>query len=159
METVSADNQTLSIPGDEMEMFNAYSAAVHKVVTMVNAGIIGLLQLMNQQYFSVFETQKPTLICFCLLVFFYVVLRVREAIDLRRGYGFVARLVGHTSHLFGGLAALVLISVVCMDFAYVLLLLWFVWLSTVVYNTFNDIKIIYSEANRTSADSPHSSRA
>lgn len=125
METVSADNQTLPISGDEMEKFTSYSAAVHKVIVMINAGIIGLLQFMNQQCSSVFETHKPTLICFCLLIFFYIILRVREAIDVRRRSGFVVRLVGHTSHLFGGLAALVLISVVCMAFAFVLFLLCF----------------------------------
>lgn len=149
MQSVSDVNQTLPTSDDEKEKFNVYSTAVHKVVVMINAGVLGLLQLTNQES-SVFETHKPTLICFCLLIFFYAVLLVREAIDVRKRFGSVARLVGHTSHLLGGLAAPVLISIVSTEFAFVFLLLWLFWFSCVAYDTFKEIKI-NSEANSTGA--------
>ncbi|CAE5958993.1 unnamed protein product [Arabidopsis arenosa] len=154
METVSAKNLTLPISVDETANFTIYSSAVHKVVVMVNAGILGLLQLVSQQS-SVLETHKASFLCFCVFVLFYAVLRVREAIDVRLRPGLVPRLVGHASHLFGGLAALVLISVVYAAFAIVLLILWFIWLSAVVYSTFSETMImIYLETNKPSACSP-----
>ncbi|VVA93267.1 unnamed protein product [Arabis nemorensis] len=146
MESVSAVNQTLPISSDETEKFTVYSAAVHKVVVMVNAGIIGLVQLMNKQNSSLLEINKTEFLCFYIFVFFYVVLRVREAVDTRLRPGLVPKLVGHTSHMFGALAALVLVSVFCTTFAFVLLLLWFLWLSLVAYDTFNAIKLFYSES-------------
>ena len=42
METDSANNQKLPISGDETAKFTIYSSAVHKVVVMVNAGILGV---------------------------------------------------------------------------------------------------------------------
>ena len=132
METVSAVNQTLPISGGEPVKFTTYSAAVHKVLVMVNAGILGLLQLVSQQS-SVLETHKAAFLCFCVFILFYAVLRVREAMDVRLQPGLVPRLIGHGSHLFGGLAALVLVSVVSTAFSIVLFLLWFIWLSAVVY--------------------------
>ncbi|VVA93271.1 unnamed protein product [Arabis nemorensis] len=146
MESVSAINQTLPNSGDETEKFTVYSAAVHKVIVWVNTGIIGLLQLTNQQNSSVFQTHKTEFLCFYIFVFFYAVLRVREAMHVRLRPGVVKRIFGHTSHLFGALAALVLVSVVCATFAFVLLLLWFLWLSLVAYDTFNEIKLTFSEA-------------
>ncbi|ESQ33618.1 hypothetical protein EUTSA_v10009399mg [Eutrema salsugineum] len=159
MASVSENNQPFPISDDEPEKFTAYSTAVHKVIVMVNAGILGLLQLLNQEKStttmtspndiiasSVFETNKPALLCFCLLVLLYAVLRVVEAIDVRRRRGFVARLVGHTSHLLGGLAAIVLISVVYATFALVLLLLWFLCFFSVVYNVLREL-LIYSGPN------------
>lgn len=152
MKAVSAVNQTLPISGGETVTFTTYSAAVHKVVVMVNAGILGLLQLMSQ-HASVLETHKAAFLCFCIFVLFYAVLRVREAIDGRLQPGLVPRLVGHASHLFGGLAALVLVSVVCAAFAFVLLFLWFIWLSAVVYNTINEI-MIDSKADKSGTGLP-----
>lgn len=120
----------------------------------INVVVLGLLfQLVSQQS-SVLKTHKPTLTCFSLLVFFYAVLWVSEAIDVNRRFGVTARLVGRTSHLLGGLTASVLISVVCTKLAFVLLILWFCWFSFVAYNTFNEIKINNSRANNTEADSP-----
>lgn len=49
MDAVSAFDQTLPISDDEAAKFTKYSTAVHKVIVMVNAGLIGLLQLINQQ--------------------------------------------------------------------------------------------------------------
>ncbi|CAN8313906.1 unnamed protein product [Cochlearia groenlandica] len=136
MVSVSTVNQTLPISGVDTVNFTAYSTAVHKVVIMVNAGVIGLLQLLNQQQSSVLDTHKATFICFYVFVLFYAVLRVREAVKSRlRPMGLVSRLVGHGSHLFGALAALMLVSVVFAAFALALLLLWFVWLFIVVYDT------------------------
>ncbi|KAJ0237019.1 hypothetical protein HA466_0252940 [Hirschfeldia incana] len=154
--SVSAINQALPTSGDEQEKFTVYSTAVHKAVFMINVVVLGLLQLMSQQS-SVLKTHKPTLICFCLLIFFYAVLRVREAIDVNRRFGVIARLVGYTSHLLGGLAASVITSVVCTELAFVLLTLWCCWFSFVVYNTLNEIKINNSRENSTGADSPGSS--
>ncbi|CAD5314256.1 unnamed protein product [Arabidopsis thaliana] len=116
METDSANNQKLPISGDETSKFSIYSSAVHKVVVM-----------------------------FLCLVLFYAVLRVREAIYVRLRPGLVPRLVGHASHLLGGLAALVLIYVVSAAFSMVLLVLWFLWLFTIVYKNFREVMIIYSE--------------
>ncbi|CAH2034829.1 unnamed protein product [Thlaspi arvense] len=152
METVSAVNQTLPISGDETEKFTTYSSAVHKVVVMINTGILGLLQLTNQKS-SVFETHKAEFLCFCVFVLLYAVFRVREAMDVRLQPGLVPRLVGNTSHLFGALAALVLVSVVCSTFALVLLLLWLLWLSAVVYNTSSEF-LIYLKANKSGAGLP-----
>lgn len=152
MEAFSTTNQTLQISGDETSMFITYSIAVHKVVVMVNTGILGLLQLINQQS-SGFETHKAAFLSFCIFILFYAILRGREAIDWRLRPGIVPRLVGHASHLFGGLAVLVLVSVVYVPFALVLLLLWFLWLSVVVYDTFNAF-MIYSEASISGSDSP-----
>uniref|UniRef100_A0A1J3EXD6 Uncharacterized protein n=1 Tax=Noccaea caerulescens TaxID=107243 RepID=A0A1J3EXD6_NOCCA len=152
MEAVFTNSQTLPIAGEETAKFTAYSAAVHKVIVMVNAGILGLLQLVTQQP-SVLETHKAAFLCFCVFVLFYAVLRVHEAIDVRLRTGLVRRLIGHTSHLFGGLAALVLIYVVCATFALVLLPLWLLWLSAVVYNTFNEF-LIYLQANKTNVGLP-----
>lgn len=154
MEAVSTNNQTLPVSGDETVKFFAYSSAVHKVILMVNAGVIGLLQLINQQT-SLLETHKAPFLCFCVFVLFYAVLRVREAVDVRVRPGIAQRLVGHTSHLFGGLAALVLIYVVCATFALVLLLLWLLWLSAIVYNIVNEF-LIYSKANKSGTVSPRS---
>ncbi|VVA93265.1 unnamed protein product [Arabis nemorensis] len=146
-EVVSAVNQTLPNSGGEAVNFTAYSAAVHKVVVMVNAGILALLQLMNQQNSSVLETHKTAFLCFCVFVLFYAVLRVREAMDVRLRPGLSPRLVGHTSHMFGGLASLVLIHMVCATFSLVLLILWFLWLSFVVYDTISEV-MIYSKTNK-----------
>ncbi|KAG2320560.1 hypothetical protein Bca4012_056399 [Brassica carinata] len=66
METVSTNNQTLPVSSDETVKFVAYSSAVHKVIVMVNAGVIGLLQLINQQT-SLLETHKAP---FCSTPFF-----------------------------------------------------------------------------------------
>lgn len=71
MEAVSAVNQTLPISGDETVKFTTYSAAVHKVIVMVNAGILGILQLMSQQS-SVLETHKAAFLSF---FFFRFILR------------------------------------------------------------------------------------
>ena len=117
---------------------------------MVNAGILGLLQLVSQQS-SVLETHKVAFLCFCVFVLFNAVLRVREAMDVRLQPGLVPRLIGHGSHLFGGLAALVLVSVVSTAFSIVLFLLWFIWLSAVVYSNFGETMIIYLETNKPSA--------
>ncbi|KAG7598949.1 hypothetical protein ISN44_As06g031550 [Arabidopsis suecica] len=153
METDSANNQKLPISGDETAKFTIYSSAVHKVVVMVNAGILGLLQLVSQ-HSSVLETHKAAFLSFCVLVLFYAVLRVREAIYVRLRPGLVMRLVGHASHLFGGLAALVLIYVVSAAFAMVLLVLWFLWLFTVVYKNFSEVMIIYSEKYKSGTGLP-----
>ncbi|CAL9217047.1 unnamed protein product [Arabidopsis halleri] len=152
METVPANNLTLPITSNETAKFTAYSSAVHKVVVIINTVILGLLQLMSQQS-SVFETHKAAFLCFCVFVFFYSVLRVREAIDVRLRPGLLPRLVGHASHLFGCLAALVLVSVVCAAFSIVLFLLWFLWLSTVVYSNFSEI-MIYLKASNSSTGLP-----
>ncbi|KAL1204944.1 hypothetical protein V5N11_016295 [Cardamine amara subsp. amara] len=152
MEAVSTVNQALPISVGEKAKFTTYSAAVHKVVVMVNTGILGLLQLISQQS-SVFETHKAAFLSFCIFILFYAVLRVREAIDVRLRPGLVPRLVGHASHLFGGLAALVLVSVVCATFAFVLLFLWFIWLSAVAYSTLNEI-MIDSKANKSDTGLP-----
>ncbi|KAG7648212.1 hypothetical protein AtNW77_Chr1g0035791 [Arabidopsis thaliana] len=133
METDSANNQKLPISGDETAKFSIYSSAVHKVVVMVS------------QHSSILETHKAAFLSFCVLVLFYAVLRVREARYVRLQPGLVPRLVGHASHLFGGLAALVLIYVVSAAFAMVLLVLWFLWLFTIVYKNFREVTIIYSE--------------
>lgn len=154
MEAVSTNNQTLPLSGDETLKFVAYSSAVHKVIVMVNAGVIGLLQLVNQQT-SVLETHKAPFLCFCVFVLLYSVLRVREAVDVRVRPGIAQRLVGHTSHLFGGLAALVLIYVVCATFAFVLLLLWILWLSAIVYSIVNEF-MIYSKATKSGTGLPWS---
>nr|VDD44320.1 unnamed protein product [Brassica oleracea] len=151
MEAFSTTNQTLQISGDETSMFITYSIAAHKVVVMVTTGILGLLQLINQQS-SGFETHKAAFLSFCIFILFYAILRGREAIDWRLRPGIVPRLVEHASHLFGGLAVLVLVSVVYVPFALVLLL-WFLWLSVVVYDTFNAF-MIYSEASISGSDSP-----
>ncbi|VVA93266.1 unnamed protein product [Arabis nemorensis] len=145
-EAISAVNQTLPNSDGEAMKFTAYSVAVHKVVVMVNAGILALLQLMNQQNSSVLETHKTAFLCFSVFVLFYAVLRVREAMDVRLRPGLAPRLVGHTSHLFGGLAALVVIHVVCSTFALVLLILWFLWLSFVVYDTISEV-MTHSKTN------------
>uniref|UniRef100_A0A0D3CDJ5 Uncharacterized protein n=1 Tax=Brassica oleracea var. oleracea TaxID=109376 RepID=A0A0D3CDJ5_BRAOL len=81
MDAVSAVNQTLPISDDEAVKFTTYSTAVHKVIVMVNAGLIGLLQLINQQS-SVLETHKAAFLSFCVFALFYAILRVREAIDV-----------------------------------------------------------------------------
>lgn len=151
MDAVSAVNQTLPISDDEAVKFTTYSTAVHKVIVMVNAGLIGLLQLINQQS-SVLETHKAAFLSFCVFALFYAVLRVREAIDVGLRPGIVPRLSGHTSHLFGGLAALMLISVVCATFAFVLLLMWFLWLSAIVYSILDEF-IVYSKAKKSGAGS------
>ncbi|EFH67222.1 hypothetical protein ARALYDRAFT_890760 [Arabidopsis lyrata subsp. lyrata] len=136
LETDSGNNQKFPISGDETAKFTIYSSAVHKVVAMVNAGILGLLH-------------------FCVLVLFYAVLRVCEAIYVRLRPGLVMRLVGHASHLFGGLAALVLIYVVSAAFAMVLLVLsWFLWLFTVVYKNFSEVMTIYSEKYKSGTGLP-----
>ncbi|EOA38765.1 hypothetical protein CARUB_v10010951mg [Capsella rubella] len=156
METDSVNNQTLlPISDDETAKFTTYSSAVHKVVVMVNAGILALLQLVSQ-HSSVFETHKASFLSFCVLVLVYAVLRVREVIYMRLRPGLVPRLAGHASHLFGGLAALVLLSVVCTTFAMVLLALWFLWLCTVVYKNFSDVIIIYSEKYKSGSGLPQS---
>ncbi|KAL1213838.1 hypothetical protein V5N11_034462 [Cardamine amara subsp. amara] len=151
-EAASANNQSFPISGDETLKFTTYSSAVHKVVVMVNAGILGLLQLVSQQS-SVLETHKVAFLCFCVFVLFYAILRVREAIDMHLRPGLVPRFVGHMSHLFGGLAAIVLISVVSAAFALAILLLWFLWLSAVVYNTLNEV-MIYLKANKSGTGLP-----
>ncbi|EOA37689.1 hypothetical protein CARUB_v10012341mg [Capsella rubella] len=155
METDSTNNQTVLISDDETaKYFTIYSSAVHKVVVMVNAGILALLQLVSQ-HSSVFETHKASFLSFCVLVLFYAVLRVREVIYMRLRPGLVPRLAGHASHLFGGLAALVLLSVVCTTFAIVLLALWFLWLCTVVYKNFSEVMlIIYSEIYKSGSGLP-----
>ncbi|KAF8095337.1 hypothetical protein N665_0336s0014 [Sinapis alba] len=139
MEAVSTNNQTLPVSGEETVKFVAYSSAVHKVIVMVNAGVIGLLQLINQQT-SVLETHKAP--------FMSVDMRVRPGMIPQR-------LVGHTSHLFGGLAALLLIYVVCSTFALVLLFLWLLWLSAIAYTVVNEF-MIYSKANKSGTGSPRS---
>ncbi|RID62691.1 hypothetical protein BRARA_E01747 [Brassica rapa] len=106
--SVSSIDQALPTSGDEKDKFTVYSTAVHKVVFMINVVVLGLLLHLT---------------CFSLLVFFYAVFRVREAIDVNRRFGVIARLVGRTSHLLGGLAASVLISVVSTELAFVLLIL------------------------------------
>ncbi|KAH0851237.1 hypothetical protein HID58_094897 [Brassica napus] len=145
MDEVSAVNQTLPISDDEAVKFTTYSTAVHKVIVMDYS------QLINQQS-SVLETHKAAFLSFCVFALFYAVLRVREAIDVGLRPGIVPRLSGHTSHLFGGLAALMLISVVCATFALVLLLMWFLWLSARVYSILDEF-IVYSKAKKSGAGS------
>ncbi|XP_010539193.1 PREDICTED: uncharacterized protein LOC104813327 [Tarenaya hassleriana] len=122
-----------------------FSRDVHRIIVFVNGGILGFLQLTSQATTS---SLLDSSLCFWSLALISILLRLSE-FKLRTPV--FRRFVGDMSHLFGSLAALVLISVVCSTFALVLLPVWFLRLFVVVFLVFKEIFVIVPEANQSHA--------
>ncbi|AAG29646.1 hypothetical protein [Arabidopsis thaliana] len=142
---MSANHTTLHSSGDEEPNHELYSAAVHKLVVLMNAGVFGFLQLSDLSAIGtnavvstsvMFETHRATFLCYWVLILIYAFLRIYE-IKLR--IVSFRMLVGHISHLFGALAALLLISVVSSIFSLIVVPLWLAWLFAVLYIAFRDV--------------------
>ncbi|KAG7593628.1 hypothetical protein ISN45_Aa01g024170 [Arabidopsis thaliana x Arabidopsis arenosa] len=110
-----------------------YSSAVHNLITVINGGAIGLLQIKENSSASINAADRQaTIISFCVFILIYAVLRVTE-VKLKRNQATIHHFVGHISHLFGALAALMLISIVSPIFTLIVAPLWLVWFFVVMY--------------------------
>ncbi|VYS49293.1 unnamed protein product [Arabidopsis thaliana] len=96
-----ANHTTLHSSGDEEPNHELYSAAVHKLVVLMNAGVFGFLQLSDLSAIGthavistsvMFETHRATFLCYWILILIYAFLRVYE-IKLRIVW--FRMLVGH----------------------------------------------------------------
>ncbi|KAG7656137.1 hypothetical protein ISN44_As01g031450 [Arabidopsis suecica] len=120
----------ISNSGDEN---TDHSSAVHKLIAVINGGAIGLLQITENSSASINTADRQaTILSFCVFILIYVVLRVTE-VKLNRNQAPIHHFVGHISHLFGALAALMLISIVSPIFTLIVAPLWLVWFFAVMY--------------------------
>ncbi|XP_019087690.1 PREDICTED: uncharacterized protein LOC109127455 [Camelina sativa] len=137
---------TVQRSGEEEQNYELYSDAVHKFMVSMNTVVLGFLQLgdpsaaganTTSSAFVLFETYRTTFLCYWVLILIYALLRIYE-IKLRSRW--FRMLVGHISHLFGSLAPLLLVSVISPIFSLIVAPVWLVWLSTVLYIAFRELK-------------------
>ncbi|KAL1213842.1 hypothetical protein V5N11_034466 [Cardamine amara subsp. amara] len=127
-----------------------YSSKVDKAILVINGGAYSLLQYVTTQSWAptnaVADGPKTTL-AFLVLILIYAILGVCE-VKLQNRYR-IRNFIGHTSHLSGALAAIVLISLISPIFTIIAGALWFVWVFAVMYLTFAERKS--SEENESEA--------
>ncbi|KAL1192522.1 hypothetical protein V5N11_012415 [Cardamine amara subsp. amara] len=104
----------------EEEEHGAYSSTVHKLIIFINGGAIGLLQVITSQSSINEANRRAMILCFLVITLMYTILRVCE-IKLRiRNKLHIRNFVGHVSHLFGALAALLLIFLISPIFTLIM---------------------------------------
>lgn len=121
----------------------AYSSTVHKLIIFINGGAIGLLQVVTNQSSTNEADRGATILCFWVITLIYTFLRVCE-VKLRNKPN-IRNFVAHVSHLFGALAALMLISLISPTFTLIAVPLWLVWFFVVMYVSFWEL--VFPEDN------------
>ncbi|KAL1192521.1 hypothetical protein V5N11_012414 [Cardamine amara subsp. amara] len=132
----------------EEEEHGSYSSTVHNLIIFINGGAIGLLQVVTNQASIKEADRRATILCFLVITLIYIILRVCE-VKLRNKPN-IGNFVGHVSHLFGALAALLLIFLISPIFTLTVVPLWLVWFFVVMYVSFS--KLVIPDDN--TADSP-----
>ncbi|KAF3605977.1 hypothetical protein DY000_02048986 [Brassica cretica] len=123
----------------------AYSSTVHKLIIFINGGAMGLLQVATDESSTNDAYRGTTILCFCVFTLVSTVLRVCEV--KLRNKPTIRNFVGHVSHLFGALAALMLISLISRSFTLIVVPLWLVWFVVVMYVSFSEL--VFPEDNDT----------
>ncbi|KAG2320559.1 hypothetical protein Bca4012_056400 [Brassica carinata] len=115
----------------------AYSSTVHKLIIFINGGAMGLLQVATDESSTNNTYRGATILCFWVFTLISTVLRVCEV--KLRNKPTIRNFVGHVSHLFGALAALMLISLISRSFTLIVVPLWLVWFFVVMYVSFSEL--------------------
>ncbi|KAF8066097.1 hypothetical protein N665_1161s0007 [Sinapis alba] len=134
----------------EEDVRNAYSTTVHNLIVYINGGALGLLQVVTNKSPTNEAHRGAMIMCFWFFNLIYVTLRVIEVklwnkTDIRS-------FVGHVSHLFGALAALMLISLISPSFTLFAAPLWLVWFLVIMHVSFSEI--VFPENSAQAEDSP-----
>ncbi|ESQ33617.1 hypothetical protein EUTSA_v10010009mg [Eutrema salsugineum] len=114
----------------------AYSSTVHRLIIFINGGAIGLLQVVTNSSTNEAE-RRAKILCFWLFTLIYTILRVFE-VKLRNKPN-IRNFAGNVSHLFGAIAALMIISLISPRFTLIVIALWLVWFFVVMYVSFSDL--------------------
>lgn len=130
---LAMSSSTVTSSGDEnMDQKHVeYSSAVHKAIAVIDGGALGLLQVVTNQ--SSAQTKALAGRGFLVFIVIYVILGVWEV--TLRNEPHIRNFIGHISHLFGALAAIVLISLISPIFALIVFLLSLGWFLFVMYRS------------------------
>ncbi|CAF1930789.1 hypothetical protein Bca4012_073065 [Brassica carinata] len=116
-----------------------------KLIIFINGGAMGLLQVATDESSTNDAYRGTTILCFWVFTLVSTVLRVCEV--KLRNKPTIRNFVGHVSHLFGALAALMLISLISRSFTLIVVPLWLVWFVVVMYVSFSEL--VFPEDNDT----------